>query len=241
MIAANDSVRARLENIWQHRDFGPFFAKHAKRPPYTLKKGGVIYNAGDEIDRLYYLDTGYAKSFSISSEGRETTTYLYGPGSVLGFRTLTSEDKSTIQNAEAITDCAILTVSNEQYFNAVNEDPALLIDLIHIFIDRLESTEKQLEMFITTDTTARVADFLLDCAIRFCPPRRQATNIPLPNKVTLPLELTHQRIAEFVGSFRETVTVALHRLEKDRVVRVEHGRVTILNVNKLKTHATNGR
>lgn len=114
-------------------------------------------------------------------------------------------------------------MSRKEYLSLALEHPENLLDLLHVFIERLNYTERKLEGFILTDATARVANFLADCAKRFGP--------------VLPLPLTHQRIAEFVGSFRETVTVALNRLQKEKILKVDRGKITILNLKKLNEQA----
>lgn len=216
----------RLSTIWQKPDFKTFFEKYSKKKSVLIKKNTIIFNDGQLLDNIYYIKTGFVKLYRLSENGRESTIYLYGPGQILGIRALTSEDESAKHYAESITDLKIVTLSRKEYLEIVKENPQYLIDLLHVFIDRLNYTERKLEGFILTDNTARVASFLLDCMTRFC---------KNGDKV-LPIPLTHQRIAEFVGSFRETVTVSLNKLEKEKVLKMEKGKVTILDTKKLKQY-----
>lgn len=190
-----------------------------------MKKNTIIFNEGDFLERLYFVKKGFVKLYRLSDNGRESTIYLYGPGSVLGVRAFISKDKCACHFAEALTDLEVMTITRSEYLEALAESPEYLVDFLHIFIDRLNHTERKLEGFILTDTTSRIAYFLYDCAIRFCKPNGK--------KVTLPIILTHQRIAEFIGSVRETVTVAVQRLEKDEILRIKRGKVTILDLKKL--------
>ena len=223
-----NKVYQRLLKIWDHPDFSDFFSEFVQKPSHLVKKGTVIFNHGDTLERLYFIKEGFVKLYRLSDEGRETTIYLYGPGSMLGVRALTSEDESAKHFAEAITDLQINTITRREYFDIVSNHPEYLLDLLHILIDRLNYTERKLEGFIITDTTARVAYFLYDCVIRFC---KEEDNIELP------LPLTHQRIAEFVGSFRETVTLSMNKLEKEGILKFERGKVFILDLNKLRQYA----
>ncbi|MBI2074981.1 MAG: Crp/Fnr family transcriptional regulator [Candidatus Levybacteria bacterium] len=138
-----------------------------------------------------------------------------------------------------------MTMSHNEYFNAVAKHPEYLVDLMYIFIDRLNYTERKLEGFIITDATARVANFLLNFVERFCPLRREASPPRLgeagPDKkggIILPVQLTHQRIAELVGSFRETVTIAMKKLEQEGIVQDKRGIVTVLDLPKLTSFAS---
>jgi CRP/FNR family transcriptional regulator len=109
---------------------------------------------------------------------------------------------------------------------SLKDNPEPVMDLLHVFIDRLKYTETKLEGFIITDVTSRVAYFLADVATRFCGCEFESCELPLP--------LTHQRIAEFVGSFRETVTVAMNKLQKLGVLKDQRGKITILDLAELK-------
>lgn len=225
----NSKLRERLSKIWQPPEFISFFEKFAQRGARAIKKRTILFNEGDPLERLYCIKSGFVKLYRLSKGGRESTIYLYGPGHILGIRALTSQDKCAKHYAEAITDLSVITLEREEYFDIIAKHPEFLIDLLHIFISRLNYTEGKLEGFILTDTTARVAYFLSDCVSRFC--QNQV------GKIELPLSLTHQRIAEFVGSVRETVTMAIQKLEKEGVLTVNRGQVVILDLEKLHEQA----
>lgn len=222
---SSNRLTERLSKIWQQPDSTEFFEKYSQKSPFFVKKGTVIFNEGQPLDRIYFIKEGFVKLYRLSDGGRESTIYLHGPGQILGVRALTSEDECARHFAESITDLQIITMTRKEFIEAVSLHPEYLLDLLYVFIDRLNYTERKLEGFILTDTTARVAYFLADCARRFGNKKNGV--------VELPLDLTHQRIAEFVGSFRETVTVAVQKLEKDGIVDIKRGKVKILDVNKL--------
>lgn len=223
----------RLEKVWEPPDFSKIFLSSKNRPLQTLRKGTILFNEGDPLGRLYYIKDGYVKIYRLSEEGRETTSYLLGPGHVLGVRTLLTQEERTMHTAEALTPLKVITISRKECFENIVEHPEVLVDLIHVFADRLAYTEKKYESFVYASTSARVAIFLADCAKRFGTDKN--------GEIKIDLDLTHQRIAEFVGAFRETVTIALHRLEKEGTVKVNRGNVKVLNQKKLNEYATLGR
>lgn len=216
----------RLHSIWEKPDFLAFFEKYSSRKPLKIKKGGNVFYEGDQPNKLYCIKKGFVKMFRVSESGRDSIIYLYGPGNMMGIRALTSKDESLRHDAEAITDAEIITISREDYLNALAEHPEYIVDLMHVFIGRLNYTERKLEGFVLTDTTARVSSFLLDCAIRFGEKKGK--------EVTLPIPLTHQLIADFVGAFRETVTIAVNKLEDERLITVDKGKVIIHDLKKLE-------
>lgn len=227
MNDTQQSLTKRLLHVWEPPDFFTLFAA-IKRPPHSIKKGTVLFSDGDPLERLYFIKEGFVKLYKISEEGRPTISYLYGPGYVVGLRALFSQDNCAKHNAEALTNIEVISLSHKEYFEIVAKYPAFLIDLTHYFMDRLEYTERTIEGFVVMDTTARISYFFSDFINRFCTPQEKKQKT-----LTLPLDFTHQRIADFVGALRETVTVTLQRLEKEKVISVNKGKVTILNVPQL--------
>lgn len=229
MTYDSTKLHSRLNRIWQQPDFISFFEAYSKRPPIHIKAGNTFFYEGDEPDRLYFIKEGFVKLHHLSEEGRDSIIYLYGPGTILGIRALTSQDRALKHNAEAITDVTIMSIPRKDYLAIAEEHPEYLIDLLHLFIERLNHTERKLEGFILTDSTARVADFLSECAHRF--------GVKKDGLITLPIPLTHQRIAEFVGAFRETVTLAISKLVKEGIVTAKRATITIKNLSKLEQYA----
>lgn len=227
------SLTDRLTQIWKNADFPKFFEDFVNRSPYSIKKGTVLFNEGEPLNKIYFIKKGFVKLYRLSPEGRETTVYLYGPGQILGVRALTSRDECARHYAEAITDLEASTMTRQEYFQTLTTHPEYIVDLLHVFIDRLNYTERKLEGFIITDSVARVAYFLHDVAERFC--------IGITENVELPLPLTHQRIAEFVGAFRETVTLALNKLEKEGVLKDDRGKIIIMDLGKLNKFAQSAK
>lgn len=232
-IRDHSKLGERLERIWENPDFADFLKKHSKRPPLKIKAGHIVFYEGDEPERLYFIKEGFVKLFHTSEDGRDTVIYLYGPGSVLGIRALTSRDRALKHNVEALTNVTMVTMPRQEYLDLLTGNPQYLVDLLHVFIERLNYTERRLEGFILTDVTDRVADFLADLAQRF--------GVEKGGKIELPLRLTHQRIAEFVGAVRETVTASMQKLAAEGSICDDRGSISILNLGKLSSHSFSDR
>ncbi|MDO8269480.1 MAG: Crp/Fnr family transcriptional regulator [Candidatus Levybacteria bacterium] len=226
-MAENSSqLSARLHTLWREPDYYSFFEKYAKRPARKYKKGSALFYEGDIPNKIYFIRKGYVKLFRISEAGRDAAIYLYGPGSILGVRAIVSKEGVFRYSTETLTDCEINTVSREEYLKILSENPEYIIDLMHMFIQRLNNAERKLEGFILTDAAARIASFLADCAKRFGEKKGKDIVIPLP--------LTHQKIADFIGAFRETATIAINKLEHENIITIKGGVVTIHNLKKLE-------
>lgn len=220
-------LKERLDKFWLSPDLQSFFEKFSKKPPHLVKKGTILFNSGDPLSGIYFIKSGFIKLYRLSGDGKETIIYLTGPGNLLGLRALISEDQKARHYTEAITDCEIFNMTRKEYFDILSEHPEYLIDLMYVFIDRLNHAERRVEGFISQDATSKVAHFLVDAAIRFGKKREKSINLPFP--------ITHQRIAEFVGIYRETVTLALHELVKKGAITLKRSQIIIRDLDKLKT------
>ena len=229
MVDDKFKLRNRLEKIWSEPDLFAFFKKYSKNPAHLVKKGTILFNEGDPLGGVYFIKSGFIKLYRLSDDGRETIIYLTGPGNLLGLRALISENQCAHHYTEAITDCEIYNMSRKEYFEILSESPEFLVDLTYVFIDRLNHAERRVEGFISQDTPSRIANFLLDVALRFGKKDGK--------EIILPLPLTHQQISEFVGAYRETATLALHELEKKGAIKLKRSRVIILNLKKLQALA----
>lgn len=222
-------LQQRLDAVWETPDFDSFFKELIKRPVRKIKKGDTLFYQGDETSKLTYIKSGFVKLFQTAEDGREPVVYLYGPPTILGLRALTSKDHTYWHSSEALTDCEIISVPVEEYKTILANHPEYIVDLLYLFIQRLNYTERRLYGFITAETTTRVAAFLYDCALRFGEKNGQKISIPVP--------LTHQLISEFVGAARESVTISLNKLVKEGIVAHTRGSVIVLNFPKLEIHA----
>lgn len=222
-------LRKRLDAVWETPDFNSFFEKQKNLKVRKIKKSDTIFYQGDETNRITYIKSGFVKLFQSAEDGREPVVYLYGPDSILGLRALTSEERSYWHSSEALTDCEIVSMSADEYKDILAQHPEYLVDLLYLFIQRLNYTERRLYGFVTAETTTRVCAFLYDCMLRF--------GIKKGKKIEIPIPLTHQLISEFVGAARESITISLNKLVKQGVITHARGEVVVLNKQKLKSLA----
>lgn len=218
----------RLSRMWEQPDLFAFFARYAKRKPRVIKKGTVLFNPGDPLQGVYFIKEGFIKLYEVSENGKETIIYLTGPGNMLSLRGLLSEEQTAHQYTEALTDVQLYTMSWSELTEILQAHPEHLVDLLHVFKDRLNHAERRVEGFIAGDVTSRIANFLYDAAVRFGQKEDHSV---------LPVGLTHQRIADFVGAYRETVTLALNKLQKEKLIKIGRGSITILDIERLAQRA----
>ncbi len=223
------TLRKRLDAVWESPDLDAFFKKYSLKKPIRIKKGNNIFYEGEETTRLFYIKKGFIKLYQSAEDGHEPVVYLYGPQSLLGLRALTAKDQAYWHTCEALTDCEVVAITTDEYKDVLAAHPEYMIDLLQMFIQRLNYTERRLFGFVTAETTTRVSAFLYDCMLRF--------GIKKGNKTLIPVPLTHQLISEFVGAARESITISMNKLVKQGVITHARGEVSVLDGQKLKVLA----
>ena len=127
--------------------------------------------------------------------------------------------------AEAVEDCLICVMSRTDLERLILNKPQVALRILDITGKRLREAEERLENMAFKGIPARLASLLLrlsseqgDDTIR---------------------GLTHQDLAESVGTYRETATQVLNDLKAQGLIEIGRKRITILDRDGLEEVAEN--
>jgi CRP/FNR family transcriptional regulator, cyclic AMP receptor protein len=164
----------------------------------TTPKGRVFYSPGENAEVLFLLKKGTVDIYRISPEGKKLITSQLGTGSVFGKMNILGQRMGEAY-AEATSECLICVMSRSDVEQLLLKDPRIAMRLAQSLGNRLSEAEARLEDMAFKSVSARIASLLLRLADdRDWRGRRVVAG------------LTHQQIAEIIGSYRETVTVTLN-------------------------------
>jgi global nitrogen regulator NtcA len=208
-----------IASIFQTMSGGPF-------PPVveTFERNKTIFFPGDPAERVYFLLKGAVKLSRVYEAGEEITVALLRENSVFGVLSLITGNKSDrFYHAVAFTPVELLSVSIEQFQQALKESPELSWMMLKSLSSRILQTEMMIETLAHRDMGSRLASFLLILCRDF--------GIPSNNGITIDLKLSHQAIAEAIGSTRVTVTRLLGDLRDDnnKVISIQKKKITVHN------------
>jgi CRP/FNR family transcriptional regulator len=172
--------------------------------------------SGDEIAPLYddgmvfhFVEAGKLRLFNLLPNGRTITLSILGENDVfLQWRT----ESSTLSClcAEAMGDACVISVSQSDLTDLIAAQPAAAIDVIGSFARRVTESQVLIEDLLNNSVNVRLYRTLLELAEKFGRIDGTATLIDVP--------LTHQRLADMIGSNRVTVTRKLHELAERGIV-----------------------
>jgi global nitrogen regulator NtcA len=115
----------------------------------------------------------------------------------------------------------LISVPIEQVEKALTQNPELAMLLLRGLSSRILQTEMMIETLAHRDMGSRLVSFLLILCRDF--------GVPGQDGVTIDLKLSHQAIAEAIGSTRVTVTRLLGDLRDQSMISIHKKKITVHN------------
>lgn len=214
MVALQDRP---LGNVFRQLSNGAF-------PPVVeaYERGKTIFFPGDPAERVYFLLRGAVKLSRVYEAGEEITVALLRENSVFGVLSLiTGQRADRFYHAVAFTPVELLSLPIEQVEKSLKENPDLSMLMLQGLSSRILQTEMMIETLAHRDMGSRLVSFLLILCRDF--------GVPAQDGITIDLKLSHQAIAEAIGSTRVTVTRLLGDLRQDQMISIHKKKITVHN------------
>lgn len=219
-----DEKRDYLQDSELFRDLPPRDMAELERVTTltAVPRGRVFYRPEDPGERLFLLRAGRVQLYRISPEGKKLVIATLGPGALFGEMALLGQQMHNAF-AEAMEDCSIMVMSRADLERLMLNDATIGRRILALTRKRLSDAEARLEDMAFKGIPARLASLLLRLAAD-----QGDTSIN---------GLTHQDLAETIGTYRETATQVLNDLKTDGLIEIGRKRITILDVERLRTIA----
>ncbi|PZM86186.1 MAG: hypothetical protein DKT66_01970 [Candidatus Melainabacteria bacterium] len=189
-----------------------------------LPKHHMVFSPGAPSEAIYFIEKGRVRLTRLSPEGKTVILALLGPGDLIGEASWESGEHDSY--AETLEESRIYQISREAFQNFIRENPEFGLRLIQIIGGRLKQAQARIEDLVFRQVPSRVARLLVTLA--------ESHGKVTPNGIRVEFPLTHQEIADLVGSSRVTVTQILNRFRSSQWIDIESKRVTIHNLDALE-------
>lgn len=188
--------------------------------PKKVKKGTVIHNGSADCTGLLLVKSGQLRAYILSDEGREITIYRLFDRDMCLFSAscmIRSIQFEVTIEAEKDTDLWIIPADIYQGITAESAPAANYTS--ELMATRFSDVMWLMEQIMWKSLDKRVAAFLLEEA---------------SIEGTDELKITHEIIANHLGSHREVITRMLRYFQNEGMVRLSRGTVIILEKAKLE-------
>jgi CRP/FNR family transcriptional regulator, global nitrogen regulator len=188
----------------------------------SFDRGKTIFFPGDPAERVYFLRRGAVKLSRVYEAGEEITVALLRENSVFGVLSLITGNRSDrFYHAVAFTPVELISAPIEQFERALKDNADMSWLMLKGLSSRILQTEMMVETLAHRDMGSRLVSFLLILCRDF--------GLPNNNGITIDLRLSHQAIAEAIGSTRVTVTRLLGDLKDGDLISINKKKITVHN------------
>lgn len=189
-----------------------------------LPKHHVLFSPGAPSEAIYFIEKGRVRLTRLSPEGKTVILALLGPGDLIGEAAWELGEHDSY--AETLEECRIYQIGREAFQNFIRTNPEFGIRLIQVIGTRLRQAQARIEDLVFRQVPSRIARLLITLA--------DSHGKVTPKGIKVEFPLTHQEIADLVGSSRVTVTQILNRFRTSHWIDIESKRVTIHDMNALE-------
>ncbi len=187
-------------------------AKHATTRMF--KKNTIVMSAGDQTDSLYVVVSGRVKIYLDDARGREITLRTIGPGGSFGELAVLSEGPRAA-NVSTLAESRLSVISKDDFMRCLHDNPTIAFMIIRLLVERVRDMTEDVSTLALLDVYGRVAKALT----------RNSTERDDGKLLTNPM--THQDIANIVGSSREMVTRILKDLKTGGYISVKNKQLVL--------------
>jgi CRP/FNR family cyclic AMP-dependent transcriptional regulator len=184
-----------------------------------VRRGARIFAKGDPGTGLMAVLQGSVRISVPTVDGREVVLNLMQAGEIFGEIALLDGQPRTA-DAIAAEDCELMVIDRRNFIPFVHEQPQVAVHLIEILCGRLRRTSEQVEDLMFGSLPGRLARLILRLA--------------KDNHAAMPeLTITQQELSQMIGMSRERTNKQLRAWEKRKWLRLNRGKVMVLNAGAL--------
>jgi len=195
---------------------------------WDLRRRQVIYLPGDPGQAVYFLSVGRVKISKVTRDGKELTLDYRVAGDPFGELCLI-EGGAREDMAEAMDTSLVIEVERGIFERLVQKEGLIGFRLVKVLAQRRRELEGKIENLIFKDVNSKLAELLLRLG--------QDYGVDDSRGTLVSLKITHQEMANLIGSTRETVSLTLSQFKRSGLIATEGRRVILSDREGLRALA----
>lgn len=192
--------------------------------PIEYAAGEAIQRQGDASHSVHVLRYGHAKVFTSSRDGKALFVKITSAGEIMGLGPVVRH-KPYETTSEAYGPCIVDAILDTDFVAFLSRHSNACWRVLQMLAEENQQLLVNARRVALSATVAgNVARLLLDW---------EMSVVPIHGTKHFNMVLTHQEIAEMVGTTRETVTRTIGRFRREGWIRVHGASVQILQPQKM--------
>jgi len=178
-------------------------------------RGTTIYSLDDPATHIYFVRTGRVKIVRASAHGQNKIISIRYRGDVFGELALAGSTVEARRSDEAIAleTTRVSVIRAEDFWQETRRDSVAVQSVLRCLTSRLVEAHRQIESLVFDNNYRRLARALLDLSL-------DASRVGETS-----IRLTHEELAELIGSTREVVTSMMIELRQRGLIEYKRGEV----------------
>jgi CRP/FNR family transcriptional regulator, cyclic AMP receptor protein len=181
-----------------------------RKPVQEFARRRVIYDHQHQTDSLYVVMLGRVKIANVGEDGGQTIARIVCTEDLFGEACLIGDPRHS-ESATALDNVSVMSWTSAEIERHIDREPRLGLALSQYVVRTCIKLQDRIESMAVYKTPERVVLSLIQLA--------QTLGTPVGDGSIRIGALTHNTIAEFVGTSREIVTFQLNRLRRLGMLR----------------------
>lgn len=196
----------------------------ARRHRYAT--GEVIFHEGDPAESLHMIESGRVSVGLTTNYGNQVTFAIESEGEMFGELALLSADSRRTATVTALERTETMVIQRDDFVRLRTDQPQVTEALLRILATRVRILSERLSEALYVPAEVRVLRRLLEVAETYSS-TAEGGAVPL----------TQNQLGDLAGTARATVNRVLRREAERGTLKLERGKITILNPSGLATRA----
>jgi CRP/FNR family transcriptional regulator len=187
-------------------------------------KGAMLFLEGQNPRGVFILCHGRAKLSTSSSDGKTIILRIAEPGEVLGL-SATISGKPYEVTVETLEPCQANFIARQDLLNFLKEFGEVAVRVAQELSNNYHSAYQEIRALgLSSSASEKLAKLLMEWA-DLAGPSATSKN----GELRLTMTLTHEEIAQLIGTSRETVTRIFADLKKKQLIQVKGATLIVKN------------
>jgi CRP/FNR family cyclic AMP-dependent transcriptional regulator len=192
----------------------------------TYRRRQIVYFSEQKNDYIFFLVSGRVKLLRTAPNEREVTLDIVSPNQLFGEANIFVPNSAYGSSAEVLEDSVVYAMRRTSLIGAMSMNMDSLRAFSSLQVERRHAAEQRLAEFVFYDVPTRVAHLLGQLASFYSRPG-------MTEGVLIKAKLTHQELANLVGSTRETTTLILNDFRRKGLISFLGRKIIALDVDGL--------
>jgi CRP-like cAMP-binding protein len=200
----------------------------ASAQTHSYRARQVVYLPGDRAASVHFIANGRVKVSKVTRDGKELTLAYRTSGDFFG-ETCLLEGGPREEMVEAMETTTGVEVDRNGLDRLIAAHAQVAYPFVRALISRWRGLEAKVEQLVFKDVGSKLAELLLRLGSDHGIEHRRG--------LVLGLKITHQEMANLIGSTRETVSLTLSQFKRKGLIHTEGRKVILADREGLRSLA----